>query len=104
VEQKVTLGTDSAKARALGRKELSRYMALPNYRNSGLRQGFTEAELADGGRPVYRCDGPVGRRRHDQAGLRGAFHGWRHACLSAARPRRWRFRRPGPHAGCARNT
>jgi probable F420-dependent oxidoreductase len=46
VEQKVTLETDPAKARALGRKELSRYMVLPNYRNSWLRQGFTEAELA----------------------------------------------------------
>lgn len=49
VEQKVTIETDPVKARALGRKELSRYMALPNYRNSWLRQGFTEAELADGG-------------------------------------------------------
>src|ERR1700746_462165 len=49
VEQKVTLETDPAKARALGRKELSRYMVLPNYRNSWLRQGFTEADLADGG-------------------------------------------------------
>jgi probable F420-dependent oxidoreductase len=49
VEQKVTVETDSAKARALGRKQLSRYMVLPNYRNSWLRQGFTEADLADGG-------------------------------------------------------
>jgi alkanesulfonate monooxygenase SsuD/methylene tetrahydromethanopterin reductase-like flavin-dependent oxidoreductase (luciferase family) len=49
VEQKVTLETDPAKARSLGRKELSRYMALPNYRNSWLRQGFAEADLADGG-------------------------------------------------------
>jgi hypothetical protein len=49
VEQKVMLETDPAKARALGRKELSRYMVLPNYRNSWMRQGFTEAELADGG-------------------------------------------------------
>src|SRR5262245_56940179 len=31
VEQKVTLETDPAKARALGRKELERYMVLPNY-------------------------------------------------------------------------
>lgn len=49
VEQKVTLETDPAKARAIGRKELSRYMVLPNYRNNWLRLGFTEAELADGG-------------------------------------------------------
>jgi probable F420-dependent oxidoreductase len=49
VEQKVTLETDPAKARAIGRKELSRYLVLPNYRNNWLRLGFTEAELADGG-------------------------------------------------------
>ena len=41
VEQKVTLETDPAKARALGRKELARYMVLPNYRNNWLREGFT---------------------------------------------------------------
>ncbi len=49
VEQKVTIETDPVKARALGRKELSRYMVLPNYRNNWLREGFSEAELADGG-------------------------------------------------------
>jgi probable F420-dependent oxidoreductase len=49
VEQKVTIETDPVKARALGRKELLRYMTLPNYRNNWLREGFTEADLADGG-------------------------------------------------------
>jgi probable F420-dependent oxidoreductase len=49
VEQKITIETDPAKARALGRKELARYMVLPNYRNNWLRLGFSEAELADGG-------------------------------------------------------
>ena len=49
VEQKVLLETDPAKAGALARKELSRYLVLPNYRNSWLRQGFSEAELSDGG-------------------------------------------------------
>lgn len=48
-EQKVTLETDAAKARALGRKELERYLALANYRNNWLRLGFTEQELANGG-------------------------------------------------------
>jgi probable F420-dependent oxidoreductase len=48
-EQKVCLETDAVKARALGRKELSRYMVLDNYRNNWLRIGFTEAELANGG-------------------------------------------------------
>ena len=49
VEQKVCIETDLEKARALGRKELSRYMTLPNYANNWLRIGFTEADLADGG-------------------------------------------------------
>jgi probable F420-dependent oxidoreductase len=49
VEQKVTIEPDAAKARALGRKELARYMVLENYRNNWLREGFTEADLADGG-------------------------------------------------------
>jgi hypothetical protein len=64
VKQKITLETNPAKARTLGRKELSRYMVLPNYCNSWLRQGFTEAELRS-----------------------SALHGRRHACLSAAYPR-----------------
>ena len=50
VEQKVCLQTDAAVARTLGRKELERYMTLPNYRNNWLRLGFTEADLAGGGR------------------------------------------------------
>ena len=49
VEQKVTIETDPAKARALGRKELARYMVLPNYRNNWLREGFSEKDIADGG-------------------------------------------------------
>lgn len=49
VEQKVCIETNPARARALGRKELARYMVLPNYRNNWLRIGFTEADLADGG-------------------------------------------------------
>ena len=49
VEQKVTIETDPARARALGRKELARYMVLPNYRNNWLREGFTEEDLANGG-------------------------------------------------------
>jgi probable F420-dependent oxidoreductase len=49
VEQKVCLETDAATARALGRRELARYMTMANYRNNWLRLGFAEAELADGG-------------------------------------------------------
>jgi len=49
VEQKVSLETNPARARALGRKELERYMRLDNYRNNWLRIGFTEQDLANGG-------------------------------------------------------
>ena len=49
VEQKFIIETDPARARALGRAELSRYMVLPNYRNHWLRIGFSEAELEAGG-------------------------------------------------------
>ena len=53
IEQKVTLETDPAKARALGRKELLRYMTLDNYRNNFLRIGFIEADLANGGSDAF---------------------------------------------------
>ena len=49
IEQKVTLEADPVKARALGRKELARYLTLDNYRNNFLRIGFTEADFANGG-------------------------------------------------------
>lgn len=49
VEQKVCLETNPVRARALGRKELERYMRLDNYRNNWLRIGFTEQDLAEGG-------------------------------------------------------
>jgi probable F420-dependent oxidoreductase len=49
IEQKVTLETDPAKARDLGRKELARYMTLDNYRNNFLRIGFNESDLVNGG-------------------------------------------------------
>jgi probable F420-dependent oxidoreductase len=49
IEQKVTIETDPAKARALGREELSRYMVLDNYRNAWLEMGFSEADLSNGG-------------------------------------------------------
>ena len=49
IEQKVTIETDPAKARALGREELSRYMPMTNYRNAWFGMGFTEADLENGG-------------------------------------------------------
>jgi probable F420-dependent oxidoreductase len=49
VEQAVALTTDREEALRLGRSHLSRYIRLPNYRNSWLRQGFKEEDLSDGG-------------------------------------------------------
>lgn len=48
-ELKVVLDDDPDRARATARDYLSRYLALANYRNSWLRQGFSEDDLADGG-------------------------------------------------------
>jgi probable F420-dependent oxidoreductase len=83
VEQKVTLETDPVRARALGRKELSRYMVLPNYRNNWLREGFSEAELADGGSDRF-IDAMVlwGDAATIKKGLRAHFDaGATHVCL-----------------------
>lgn len=83
VEQKVTLETDPVRARALGRKELSRYMVLPNYRNNWLREGFSEADLADGGSDRF-IDAMVlwGDADTIKKGLRAHFTaGATHVCL-----------------------
>ena len=83
VEQKITLETDPVRARALGRKELSRYMVLPNYRNNWLREGFSEADLADGGSDRF-IDAMVlwGDAETIKKGLRAHFTaGATHVCL-----------------------
>ena len=83
VEQKVTIETDPVRARAIGRKELSRYMVLPNYRNNWLREGFSEAELADGGSDRF-IDAMVlwGDAAAIKKGLRAHFEaGATHVCL-----------------------
>ncbi len=83
VEQKVTIETDPAKARALGRKELARYMVLPNYRNNWLRLGFSEADLADGGSDKF-IDAMClwGDANTVKKGLRAHFDaGATHVCL-----------------------
>jgi len=83
VEQKVCLQADPARARALGREELRRYMGLPNYRNNWLRIGFSEADLADGGSDRF-IDGMVawGDASAIKAKLRAHFDaGATHVCI-----------------------
>jgi probable F420-dependent oxidoreductase len=48
-EQGVILETNATKARAIARKFLDVYLALPNYTNNWLRLGFTESDFASGG-------------------------------------------------------
>jgi len=48
VEQAVAPTTDREEGLTLARSHLSRYMQLPNYRNSWLRQGFREELSGDG--------------------------------------------------------
>jgi probable F420-dependent oxidoreductase len=88
IEQKVTLETDAAKARALGRKELARYMALDNYRNNFLRIGFTEADLRNGGSDRF-IDAMVlwGGADKVKAGLRAHFDaGATHVAIQPVHP------------------
>ena len=83
VEQKICIEPDRARARALGRAELSRYMTLSNYRNNWLRLGFTEAELENGGNDRF-IDAMVisGTADEVKAGLRAHFTaGATHVCL-----------------------
>ena len=49
VEQAVVPTNDRDDALRLARSHLSRYMRLPNYRNSWLRQGFSEEDLSGDG-------------------------------------------------------
>jgi len=49
VEQAVAPTNDREEALRLARSHLSRYMRLPNYRNSWLRQGFREEDLSGEG-------------------------------------------------------
>ena len=49
VEQAVVLTSERGEALRLGRSHLSRYLQLPNYRNSWLRQGFKEEDLSNDG-------------------------------------------------------
>ena len=83
VEQKVTIETDPAKARALGRKELARYLLLPNYCNNWLRIGFTQADLEGGGSDKF-IDAMClwGDANTIKKGLRAHFDaGATHVCL-----------------------
>ncbi|MFJ8139395.1 LLM class F420-dependent oxidoreductase [Streptomyces sp. NPDC096013] len=48
-ELKVVLEADPTRARTVAREYLAMYLTLPNYTNNFLRNGFTEADLTNGG-------------------------------------------------------
>ena len=73
VEQAVAPTSEREEALRWARSHLSRYMRLPNYRNSWLRQGFSE-ERGSLGRRQRSARGRTGglgiRERHTEAGER----------------------------------
>jgi probable F420-dependent oxidoreductase len=82
VEQKVTLKVIRSAPRARPRGARA-HMVLPNYRNNWLRDGFTEADLADGGSDRF-IDAMVlwGDAATVKKGLRAHFEaGATHVCL-----------------------
>jgi probable F420-dependent oxidoreductase len=82
-EQIVVLAADAATARARARETLERYLALPNYRRSLLRQGFTEEDLAGGGSD-HLVDALVAWGDEDQIRRRVQEHldaGASHVCV-----------------------
>jgi probable F420-dependent oxidoreductase len=48
-ELMVILETDASAARAIGRRTLSQYLQMPNYRNNFLRLGFSDTDCDNGG-------------------------------------------------------
>jgi probable F420-dependent oxidoreductase len=65
-EQAVVVGGDADEQLGYAHKHLTGYSALPNYRNSWLRQGFDESDLLPGG-SVRLARGLVGMGSVDAA-------------------------------------
>ncbi|HTJ63462.1 MAG TPA: TIGR03620 family F420-dependent LLM class oxidoreductase [Alphaproteobacteria bacterium] len=87
-EQKAVLQTDPALARAAGRKNLSTYLTLPNYRNNMVRMGFTESDFESGGSDRF-IDAMVAWG--DEAAIRKRIQahwdaGADHVCIQAIPP------------------
>ena len=49
VAQKFIIETDAARARAIGRAQLTAHLEMPNYISHWLRLGFSQADLENGG-------------------------------------------------------
>ena len=83
------LETDPDTARKAASRALGRHLRLPNYRNSWLRQGFSEDDFVDGGNERFLDAivswGPVDTiRDHVQAHFDS---GADHVCIEPVNPR-----------------
>ena len=72
LEQPVALTNEREEALRLARSYLSRYLKLPNYRNSWLRQGFEEEDLSGVGSErlaegmvAWGAEGDIRERPHE---------------------------------------
>jgi len=88
VEQAVILETDPDRARSVARSMLRTYLPLENYRNSWLREGFTEEDLAGEGSDRF-IDAVIAWG--DEAALRARIQahwdaGADHVCIQALNP------------------
>ena len=97
-EQKVVVETDPAKARAIARPTVARYLGLANYVANLRRLGFTDDDFADGG-SARLVDALVAWGDVDAIGARVRAHhdaGADHVCLQllseapSPDPRLWR--------------
>jgi len=89
VQQKICLESDAATARQAAAHALCRHLQLPNYRNSWLRQGFSEEDLADGGSERF-IDAIVSWGSADAilAHIQAQFDaGADHVCIEPVNPR-----------------
>ena len=89
VQQKVCLETDADTARQAASVALGRHLQLPNYRNSWVRQGFSEEDFDDGGSASF-LDAIVSWGTADsiRAHIQAHFDaGADHVCLEVVNPR-----------------
>jgi len=87
-EQKILFETDASKARALARRTLQIYLALPNYRNNLKWLGFEETDFEDGGSDRL-IDALVAWGDEDSIRERIRAHfdaGADHVCIQPLRP------------------
>jgi probable F420-dependent oxidoreductase len=72
-EQKVVIEADLAKARVFARERIAPYLEMPNYVSNFRREGFTDADFAEGGSDRL-IDGLAALGRPEQVAARIRAH------------------------------